>query len=59
MDSLGVLFQHAAYMVRIARTTGAAPSRQQMYTRPPQTMIDHVRQFAGLAELRHDFSGDR
>jgi Asp/Glu/hydantoin racemase len=59
MDSLGVLFQHAAYMVRIARSTGAAPSRQQMYTRPPEPMIAHVRRFAGLGDLKHDFSGDR
>lgn len=59
MDSLGVLFHHAAYMVRLARTTGAGVSRQQMYTRPPQPMIDHVRDFAGLPPLKHDFSGDR
>jgi hypothetical protein len=59
MDSLGVLFQHAAFMVRIARSTGAGASRQQLYTRPPQPMIDHVRRFAGLTDLRHDFSGDR
>jgi len=59
MDSLGVLFQHAAFMVRIARSTGAGASRQQLYTRPAQPMIDHVRRFAGLSDLRHDFSGDR
>ena len=39
MDSLGVLFQHAAFMVRIARTTGAAVSRRQMYTRPSAAMV--------------------
>jgi allantoin racemase len=59
MDSLGVLFQHAAFMVRIARTTGAGVSRLQMYTQPPSSMIEHVRGFAGLRPLRHDFSGDR
>ena len=59
MDSLGVLFQHAAFMVRLARTTGAGVSRLQMYTRPPADMIQHVRDFAGLRPLRHDFSGDR
>lgn len=59
MDSLGVLFQHAAFMVRIARTTGAGVSRLQMYTKPPSDMVQHVRGFAGLRPLRHDFSGDR
>ena len=59
MDSLGVLFQHAAFMVRIARTTGAGVSRLQMYTQPPAQMIEHVRSFAGLKPLQHDFSGDR
>jgi allantoin racemase len=59
MDSLGVLFQHAAFMVRIARTTGAGASRLQMYTQPPATMIEHVRRVAGLRPLQHDFSGDR
>jgi allantoin racemase len=59
MDSLGVLFQHAAFMVRIARTTGAGVSRLQMYTQPPAAMIEHVRGVAGLRPLQHDFSGDR
>ena len=59
MDSLGVLFQHAAFMVRLARTTGAGASRRQLYTRPPREMIDHVRAFSGHRPLEHDFSGDR
>ena len=59
MDSLGVLFQHAAFMVRIARSTGAGASRLQMYTKPPADMIAHVRGAAGLRPLGHDFSGDR
>ncbi len=59
MDSLGVLFQHAAFLVRLARTTGAGVSRRQLYTRPPQSMIDHVRNFSGHRPLEHDFSGDR
>lgn len=59
MDSLGVLFQHAAFMVKIARSTGAGVSRLQMYTKPSPQMVDHVRGVAGLRPLTHDFSGDR
>lgn len=57
MDSLGVLFQHAAFMVRLARTTGAGASRHQMYAQPPQSMVEHVRQFARQPRLSDDFSG--
>ena len=59
MDSLGVLFQHAAFFARIARTTGSGVSRRQLYTQPPKAMVDHVRRFAGQRELTNDFSGDR
>ena len=59
MDSLGVLFQHAAYLARLARTTGAGVSRRQLYTKPTQAMVDHVRHFAGQRPLASDFSGDR
>ncbi|MGE0314422.1 MAG: aspartate/glutamate racemase family protein [Lautropia sp.] len=59
MDSLGVLFQHAAYLARLARTTGSSVSRRQLYTKPSQSMIDHVRRFAGQRPLASDFSGDR
>ena len=59
MDSLGVLFQHAAFFARIARTTGAGVSRSQMYLQPSLAMVDHVRQFAGQGPLTHNFSGDR
>lgn len=59
MDSLGVLFQHAAFFARIARTTGSAVSRRQLYTQPPKAMIDHVRRFAGQRDLTNDFSADR
>jgi Asp/Glu/hydantoin racemase len=59
MDSLGVLFQHAAFFARIARTTGAGVSRSQMYLQPSAAMVDHVRQFAGQGPLVHNFSGDR
>ena len=57
MDSLGVLFQHAAFFARIARTTGSTVSRRQLYTQPPLAMVDHVRRFAGQRELTNDFSG--
>ena len=57
MDSLGVLFQHAAFFARIARTTGSGVSRRQLYTQPSAAMIDHVRGFAGQRDLVNDFSG--
>lgn len=59
MDSLGVLFQHAAFMVRLARTTGLGVSRHQLYAQPSAALVDHVRSFAGQRPLGHDFSGDR
>ena len=59
MDSLGVLFQHAAFFARIARTTGAGVSRHQMYLQPSAAMVAHVRQFSGQPALSHNFSGDR
>lgn len=57
MDSLGVLFQHAAFLVRLARTTGAGVSRHQFYARPPEAMIDHVRRFSREQEPDDRFSG--
>ncbi len=57
MDSLGVLFQHAAFFARIARTTGSGVSRRQLYTQPSAAMIDHVRGFASQRALANDFSG--
>ena len=59
MDSLGVLFQHAAFFARIARTTGAGVSRRQMYLQPSAAMVAHVRDFSGQPALTHNFSGDR
>jgi len=59
MDSLGVLFQHAAFFARIARTTGAGVSRHQMYLQPSAAMVAHVRQFSSQPALSHNFSGDR
>jgi Asp/Glu/hydantoin racemase len=59
MDSLGVLFQHAAFMVRLRRTTGAVVSRQQFYARPSQKLVEHVRRVSRQPDLASDFSGDR
>jgi Asp/Glu/hydantoin racemase len=59
LDSLGVLFQHAAFMVRLARTTRTGVSRHQLYARPSPALIDHVRRFSGQRPLESDFSGDR
>jgi allantoin racemase len=59
MDSLGVLFQHAAFLVRLAQTTGLGVSRHQMYARPSPTLIEHVRRFSRQPALGNDFSGDR
>ena len=59
MDSLGVLFQHAAFMVRLARTTRAGVSRHQFYARPSPALVEHVRRFSRQQPLGSDFSGDR
>jgi Asp/Glu/hydantoin racemase len=59
MDSLGVLFQHAAFLVRLARTTAAGVSRHQFYARPSAALVEHVRRFSRQPELASDFSGDR
>ena len=59
MDSLGVLFQHAAFMVRLARTTRAGVSRHQFYARPSPALIEHVRRFSRQQPLASDFSEDR
>ena len=57
MDSLGVLFQHAAFLARLARTTGAGVSRHQFYARPSQAVVEHVQRFSRQQELANDFSG--
>ena len=59
MDSLGVLFQHAAFLVRLKATTGLGVSRHQLYAKPSREMVEHVRSFAGQRKLASDFSGDR
>jgi Asp/Glu/hydantoin racemase len=59
MDSLGVLFQHAAFLARLARTTGASVSRHQFYARPSAALVEHVRRFSRQKDLASDFSGER
>jgi allantoin racemase len=59
MDSLGVLFQHAAFLVRVARTTGTGVSRHQLYAQPSKAIVEHVRRVSRQPELKSDFSGDR
>jgi hypothetical protein len=59
MDSLGTLFQHAAFLARLGRTTGTGVSRHQLYARPSKAMVGHVRGFSRQPELKNDFSGDR
>lgn len=58
MDSLGVLFQHAAFLVRLARTTATGVSRHQFYARPSRTLVEYVRRFSRQRELASDFSGE-
>jgi Asp/Glu/hydantoin racemase len=59
MDSLGTLFQHAAFLARLKGTTGLGVSRHQFYAKPSREMVEHVRNFAGQRKLASDFSGDR
>jgi Asp/Glu/hydantoin racemase len=59
MDSLGTLFQHAAFLARLALTTGTRVSRHQLYARPSEALVGHVRRFSRQPELKSDFSGDR
>jgi len=59
MDSLGALFQHAAFLVKLKATTGTTISRHQFYAKPSAAMVEHVRTFAGQRKLASDFSGDR
>jgi allantoin racemase len=59
MDSLGVLFQHAAFLAGLARTKAASVSRHQFYARPSQALVDHVRRFSHQQALASDFSGDK
>ncbi|CAN5379179.1 hypothetical protein BH09PSE6_BH09PSE6_00440 [soil metagenome] len=58
MDSLGVLFHHAAFFAN-ARTAGAlAISRRMLYAKPDPAMLAHARSRSGQAPAEErDFSG--
>lgn len=58
LDALGVLFQHAAFLVR-GRAAGVLDvSRRQLYARPTPTMLAHTRASSGALQRREtDFSG--
>ena len=58
MDSLGVLFHHAAFFAGLRRTTGLGVSRRGFYAMPAPGTFEHARGLLGLAELgERDFSG--
>lgn len=58
MDALGVLLEQAAFAVRARSSAGLRVSRRGRYARPPSAILDHVRNFAGLAEFDEGrFSG--
>ena len=58
LDSLGVLFHHAAFVAR-ARAAGVLDvSRRLLYARPSEAMLAHARSVHGvLARGESDFSG--
>lgn len=58
LDSLGVLFQHAAFLAR-GRASGVLDiSRRQLYARPSAQMLLHSRKFyGGLQREESGFSG--
>ena len=57
LDSLGVLFQHAAFLAR-GRAAGVLEvSRRQLYARPAPAMLAHARESTGALRRREsDFS---
>ena len=58
LDSLGVLFQHAAFLARGRAAGGLDVSRRQLYAKPTPAMLSHTRDFAGaLRRSESDFSG--
>jgi len=58
LDSLGVLFQHAAFLAR-GRAAGVLDvSRRQLYAKPTPAMLAHAQAFNGaLRRGEPDFSG--
>jgi Asp/Glu/hydantoin racemase len=58
VDSLGVLFHHAEFMARAKAAGVLDTSRQQLYAKPTQAMLDHTRNFHGaLSRSESDFPG--
>lgn len=55
MDSIAVLFHHAAMLVRLRRSTGLAVSRHGYYAQPPSAMVASARAFAGVVEVSADW----
>lgn len=51
MDSIAVLFHHAAMLVRLRRSTGLSVSRHHYYARPPLAMVTSARAFARVTEV--------
>lgn len=54
LDSIGVLFHHAAMLVRLQRATGLGVSRRQFYAKPPAQMMAAARRHAGTRPLSSD-----
>jgi Asp/Glu/hydantoin racemase len=58
MDSLGVLFRYAAFMIGARITLGLEVSRVLTYAKPSPAMLAHARGFAGKKSIEEgNFSG--
>jgi allantoin racemase len=58
LDSLGVLFHHAAFFARARASAVLDVSRRLLYAKPTPTMLDHSRQFFhALDRDESEFSG--
>lgn len=47
LDSLGVLFQHAAFFARARQSGSLSTSRRLLYIQPAAGMLEHAQAFAG------------
>jgi Asp/Glu/hydantoin racemase len=58
LDSLGVLFQHAAFLARARASRCLDTSRALLYAKPTDAMLAHQRQVHGVLDRKEsDFSG--
>ncbi|VTU46456.1 Hydantoin racemase (plasmid) [Variovorax sp. SRS16] len=58
LDSLGVLFQHAAFLARARASRCLDTSRALLYAKPTEAMLAHHRQVLGVLDRKEgDFSG--